>query len=58
VATAGIQALDYLTSGGRAPAAWREQQIALLQDAQKPQAEMLNMIAPSVQKLVEATTPE
>jgi hexosaminidase len=55
-ATAGLQALDYLSAGGQAPAAWRDQQIALVKDAQKPQAEMLDAIAPSVQKLIEATT--
>jgi hexosaminidase len=58
VATAGLQALDYLTTGGKAPAAWREQQLAMLQQAGKAQAELLNMIAPSVQKLIEATAPE
>jgi hexosaminidase len=56
-ATAGLRALDYLGAGGRAPASWRDQQLGLVKEAQKPQAEMLNTIAPSVQKLVEATTP-
>jgi hexosaminidase len=58
VAATGLQALRYLASTGRAPAAWREQQLAFLKDAQKPQAEMLNTIVPSVLKLVEATVPE
>jgi hypothetical protein len=58
VATAGLRALDYLTSGGGAPAAWRDQQLARLKDAQEPQAEMLDTIAPSVEKLVEATTAD
>jgi len=58
IATAGLQALDYLSSGGHAPAAWRQQQLDALKQAQKPQAELLNMIVPSVQKLVEATTPD
>jgi hexosaminidase len=57
-ATAGLRALDYLNADGLAPADWRDQQLALLKEAQKPQAEMLNTIAPSVQKLIEATTPE
>lgn len=57
-ATAGLRALDYLSAGGRAPAAWRDQQLALLKEAQRPQAEMLNTIVPSVQKLIEATTPD
>ena len=56
IATAGLQALDYLKTGGRAPAAWRDQQIALLKQAEKPQAEMLNTVVPSVLRLVEATT--
>jgi hexosaminidase len=58
LATAGLQALDYLGAGGRAPAAWREQQLAALKQAEKPQAELLNMIVPPVRKLVEATTSE
>jgi hexosaminidase len=58
VATAGSQALDYLRAGGHAPAAWREQQLAMLEQTGKAQAELLNVIVPSVQKLVAATTPE
>jgi hexosaminidase len=57
-ATAGLRALDYLGAGGRAPAAWRDQQLVLLKEAQKPQAEMLNTVVASVQKLIEATTPD
>lgn len=57
VAAAGLRALDYLNSGGAAPAAWRDQQLALLKEAEKPQAEMLDTVVPSVEKLVEATTP-
>jgi hypothetical protein len=57
VAAAGLQALDCLI-GDPPPAGWRAQQLELLKQAEQPQAEMLNMIAPSVQKLVEATTPE
>jgi hexosaminidase len=57
IAAAGLQALDYL-NGDPPPAGWRAQQLELLKQAEQPQAEMLNMIAPSVQKLVEATTPE
>jgi hexosaminidase len=52
------QALNYLSANGRAPADWRERQLAFLKEAQKPQTEMLLTIAPSVQKLVEATVPE
>ena len=58
VAATGLQAIDYLTRGRHAPANWREQQLAILKDAAKPQAELLNMIVPAVQQLVTATTPE
>lgn len=53
VATIGLQALDYLEHGGQAPAKWRDQQLASLNDAEKPQAELLNMIVPAVKKLVQ-----
>jgi hexosaminidase len=55
VATAGLQALDYIDRGERAPNAWATQQFALLEQAQKPKAQLLLMVAPSVQKLVEAS---
>jgi hexosaminidase len=58
VAAVGLQAMDYLSADGHAPALWREQQLAFLKQAEKPQAEMLNMIAPSVRKLVEATSAQ
>jgi hexosaminidase len=56
VATTGLQALDYMERGERAPTAWASEQFALLQEAQKPKAQLLLMIVPSVQKLVEAST--
>jgi hexosaminidase len=55
VATAGLQALDYIDRGERAPDAWATQQFALLEKAQKPKAQLLLMVAPSVQKLIEAS---
>jgi len=56
VATTGLQALDYLDRGERAPAAWATQQFAFLEQAQKPKAQLLLMVVPSVQKLVEASS--
>jgi hexosaminidase len=56
VATTGLQALDYIDHGERAPEAWATQQFVLLARAQKPRAQLLLMIVPSVQKLVEAST--
>ena len=58
VAIAGLQAVDYLNHGGRAPAAWRNQQFAMLKQARKTQAELLNMVVPAVEILVAATKAE
>ena len=58
VAGAGLQALEYLNSNQRVRASWRQQQLDMLKEAQKPQAELLNMLAEPVQKLVEATVVE
>jgi hexosaminidase len=55
VAATGLQALDYIDRGERAPDAWAIQQFALLEQAQKPRAQLLLMIVPSVQKLLEAS---
>jgi hexosaminidase len=54
VAAAGLQALDYLDRGQRAPDAWKAEQLALLQLAGQQKGQLLLMIVPSVQKLVEA----
>ena len=52
---AGLAALDYLEHGERAPEQWRSQQLALIEQAKKQQAQLLLMIAPAVQKLIEAS---
>jgi hypothetical protein len=54
LATAGLEALDYLEAGKPAPEAWVAEQTALLDRAAKPCAELLIMIVPSIRKLVEA----
>ncbi len=56
IATTGLQALDYLDHGERAPESWATQQFALLDQAQKPRAQLLLMVALPVQKLVEASS--
>jgi hexosaminidase len=52
---AGLAALDYLDRGEQAPTAWVSQQLALIEQAKKPQAQVLLVTAPAVQKLVEAS---
>jgi hexosaminidase len=52
--TAGLQALDYLDRKNGAPQDWKTQQLAAIEEAKKPKAQLLIMVAPAVQKLVEA----
>ena len=52
---AGFQALDFIDKGQTAPADWKSQQLALIEQAKKPQADLLLMVAPAIQKLVEAS---
>jgi hexosaminidase len=54
LAAAGLEALDYLSSGKPAPASWVAQQKALIDRARKPRAELLIMIAPAIETLVDA----
>ena len=56
VAAAGLQALDYIDRGERAPETWTKQQLALLEQAQKPKSQLLLMVTPAVQKLIEASS--
>ena len=52
---AGLQALDYLDKGQPAPDAWKTQQLSLADQAKKPMADVLLMVAAPVQQLVEAS---
>jgi hexosaminidase len=56
VSATGLQALDYIDRGERAPEAWATQRFALLEQAQKPKAQLLLVVVPSMQKLVEASS--
>jgi hexosaminidase len=53
--TAGLQALDYIDRGEKAPDAWKTQQLSLAQSAIQPKAQLLLMVAGPVQKLVQAS---
>ena len=52
--TAGLQAMDYISSGKPAPEEWSKDSLALVQAAEKPQAQLLLMVAPPIEKLVRA----
>jgi hexosaminidase len=51
----GLEALDYLDRRQPSPAQWRAEQLARIAEAEKPQAQLLLMIAPSIGRLVEAS---
>jgi hexosaminidase len=53
--TAGLQALDYLDKAQTAPDAWKTQQLAVIEQAKTPQADLLLMVVAPVQQLVEAS---
>jgi hexosaminidase len=52
----GLAALDFMAKGQRAPDDWKAQQLASLQQIEKPKGQLLLMPASSVQKLVEAAS--
>ena len=56
LAGAGLQALDYIDKGERGSDSWLKEQIAILQQAEKPAADLFLAVAPAVHKLVEAST--
>ena len=53
LAQTGMQALDYLDKGERPPDDWKTQQLAFIQQAAQPKAQVLIVIAPAIGKLVE-----
>jgi hexosaminidase len=54
--TVGLAALDFLAKGQPAPDDLKTQQLATLQGIEKPKAQLLIVVAPAVQKLVEAAS--
>jgi hexosaminidase len=58
VAVIGLQALDDLENNRSVTAQDRQHNLGLLQSAEQPQAILLDMVAPSVELLVQATRTE
>jgi hexosaminidase len=54
--SAGLQALDSIDARKPTQAEWRQQQIAIIQQAAKPTADLVLVVAPAVQKLIEASS--
>lgn len=56
--TDGLRAMEYLTNHENAPADWSEKEAGFLKDAAKPSAQLLLVVAPTVERLVRATAPQ
>jgi hexosaminidase len=52
--TSGLAALDAIAKGQPASDSWKSEQLAVVEQAKKPKAQLLLLPAPAVQKLVEA----
>jgi hexosaminidase len=58
LATAGLQALDSLDKTQPKSDAWRTEQLAVAERSLKPRANLLIMVAPPIQKLIEAASSQ
>jgi hypothetical protein len=56
LATAGLESLDYIVKGQRAPDSWQTTQAALVEQASKPKAQLLLVVVAPIQKLIAAAT--
>lgn len=50
---AALQALDYVDRGEKAPKDWEAQQLAVIQQAFEPKGQVLLMVVPAMQKLIQ-----
>jgi hypothetical protein len=53
ISAAALQGLDYLDRGEKPPAGWEQQQLTLVQQAYQPKAQVLLMICPAIQKVIQ-----
>ena len=58
ISATGLRALDYLDREEKAPQDWKTQQLAAVQQAFQPKAQVILMVAPAVQKLIQASAGE
>jgi hexosaminidase len=54
LATAGVEALNYLSKGAKAPAGWKQRNLALIEAAKKPQALVRFTFLSPLEELVNA----
>jgi hexosaminidase len=53
ISAAALQGLDYLDRGEKPAAEWEQQQLTLVQQAFQPKAQVLLMVCPAIQKLIQ-----
>jgi hexosaminidase len=58
ISTSGLRALDYLDRGEKAPQDWKTQQLTVVEEAFQPRAQVILMVAPAVQKLIQFSAGE
>lgn len=58
ISTSGLRALDYLDRVEKAPPDWKAQQLALMQESFQPKGQVLLMVVPAIQKLIEFSAGE
>jgi hexosaminidase len=56
LSAAGLQALELLEKNERPSDAWKVQSLTLTRDAAKPKAQLLLVVAPAVEKLIQASS--
>ncbi len=54
LAAVGLAALDFAAKGGAAPEDWKTQQLAIIEQIERPKSQLLVTPAPAIQELVEA----
>jgi hexosaminidase len=55
LAATGLQALDFIDKSQAAPDSWHGEQLAIIQRAEMPTADLILAVGPGVQKLVDAS---
>jgi hexosaminidase len=56
LATAGVEALNYLSEGTKAPAGWKQRNLAVIEAAKKPQALVRFTFLSPLEELINAVT--
>jgi hexosaminidase len=58
LAASGLEAMGYLDRGEIPSDTWKTQQLASMKQTQEPKAQLLIMVAPSIQRLIDPNAPQ